>query len=148
MNRFRDKNPTEEELRREDLRSDRRPDRETIISTRNIAAAGKIEPEPADIVEDSEPEDQHLSPLFGAEMDQDFRARWHDIQTGFVDEPREAVKRADELVAQLMQQLAQSFSDQRNDLERQWEQSEKVSTEDLRLALKRYRSFFERLLSI
>ena len=148
MNRLRDKNTTEEELRGEDLRSDRRLDREKIISTRNIAAAGKIESEPADIVEDSETEDQPLSPLFGAEMDQDFRAKWHDIQTGFVDEPRQAVKRADELVAQLMQQLAQSFSDQRSDLERQWEKQDKVSTEDLRLALRRYRSFFERLLSI
>jgi hypothetical protein len=156
MNRLRDKNITEEESRaEEDLKSDRTSAREKLLSTRTIAAAGKIEPEPAEmepepaeLAEDSETEDQELGPLFGAEIDQDFRAKWHDIQTGFVDEPRQAVKRADELVAQLMQHLAQSFSDQRSDLERQWEKSEKVSTEDLRLALKRYRSFFERLLSI
>jgi hypothetical protein len=144
MNTPRDKNLTAEELRGEELRSDR----ERIISTKTIAAAGKAEPEPAEIVDDSAAHVPELSPLFSDEMDRDFRGKWHEIQTGFVDEPHQAVERADELVAQLMQQLAQSFSDQRSDLERQWERAEKVSTEDLRLALRRYRSFFERLLSI
>jgi hypothetical protein len=139
----RDKTLGGEELKAEGLSSDR----EKTISTRTIAVAGKPEPEQAKIVEDSASEPE-LSPLFSDEADRDFRAKWHDIQTGFVDEPRRAVERADELVAQLMQRLAQSFSDQRNSLERQWEQSEEVSTEDLRLALRRYRSFFERLLAI
>jgi hypothetical protein len=95
--------------------------------------------------EGNEPE---LSPLFSGEAERELRTQWYDIQTGFVDEPRRSVEHADELVARVMQQLAQSFSDQRSGLERQWEQSDQVSTEDLRLALRRYRSFFERLLSI
>jgi len=89
-----------------------------------------------------------LEPLFADGVDRDFRNRWRDIQTGFVDEPRSAVEQADQLVAQLMQRLAQSFSEQRSNLEKQWEASEKVSTEELRVAFTRYRSFFERLLSI
>ena len=93
-----------------------------------------------------------LQPLFAGDVDRDFRTRWRDIQSGFVDEPRPAVEKADQLVAELMQRLAQSFSEQRKNLEHQWEASEKtsdkISTEDLRVALTRYRSFFERLLSV
>jgi hypothetical protein len=76
-----------------------------------------------------------------------FDARWKDIQTGFVDEPRKAVEDADALVAEVMQRLAQIFSDERQELERQWGEGEDVSTEQLRVALQRYRSFFQRLLS-
>lgn len=90
----------------------------------------------------------HLEPLFDDKVDHDFRDRWREIQTGFVDEPRQAVERADGLVAELMQRLAQSFSEQRNNLEHQWDASDEVSTEELRVALTRYRSFFERLLSV
>jgi hypothetical protein len=89
-----------------------------------------------------------LEPLFDDTVDRDFRDRWREIQTGFVDEPRHAVEQADGLVAELMQRLAQSFSEQRNNLEHQWDASDKVSTEELRVALTRYRSFFERLLSV
>jgi hypothetical protein len=91
---------------------------------------------------------EELSPLLSADETGDFRSRWNTIQTGFVDEPRRAVEQADELVAQIMQRLAQSFSDQRTNLETQWEHSDKVSTEELRVAFRRYRSFFDRLLSI
>jgi hypothetical protein len=89
-----------------------------------------------------------LEPLFADGVDRDFRNRWRDIQSGFVDEPRAAVEQADQLVAQLMQGLAQSFSTERGNLEKQWEASEKVSTEELRVAFTRYRSFFDRLLAI
>ena len=89
-----------------------------------------------------------LSPLLSPNEGKEFRSRWQNIQTGFVDEPRRAVEQADELVAELMQQLAKSFSDQRSRLESEWEHSEKVSTEELRLALRSYRSFFDRLLSV
>ena len=82
------------------------------------------------------------------EDEENFRSRWNGIQTGFVDEPRRAVEQADELVAELMQHLARNFSDQRSNLETQWQRSEQVSTEELRGALRRYRSFFDRLLSI
>ena len=88
------------------------------------------------------------NPLLSTDEGKDFRSRWQNVQIGFVDEPRRAVEQADELVAELMQHLARSFSDQRSRLESEWEHSEKVSTEDLRLALRRYRSFFDRLLSV
>ena len=76
-----------------------------------------------------------------------FQRRWDSIQAGFVDEPRTAVQDADGLVAELMQRLAESFSNERSSLESQWDGDGDVSTEDLRVALQRYRSFFDRLLS-
>lgn len=76
-----------------------------------------------------------------------FTTRWQEIQAGFVDEPRESVERADALVADLMQRLASGFAEERRHLESQWDEGDDVSTEDLRVALTRYRSFFERLLS-
>jgi glutathione S-transferase len=86
--------------------------------------------------------------LFEDDEASGFRARWEAIQTGFVDEPRAAVEQADALVAQLMKRLAEVFSDERSSLEQQWDRGDQISTEDLRVALKRYRSFFERLLSL
>ena len=75
-----------------------------------------------------------------------FRARWETIQTGFVDEPRRSVEEADELVAAVMQRLAETFARARQDLEAQWAGGGQVGTEELRVALQRYRSFFETLL--
>jgi len=77
-----------------------------------------------------------------------FRSRWDTIQTGFVDEPRQSVEQADSLVAGVMQRLAEVFADERGKLEDQWSRGDDVSTEDLRIALRRYRSFFDRLLSM
>jgi hypothetical protein len=74
--------------------------------------------------------------------------RWEQIQVGFVDRPREAVEDADALVADLMQRLAQMFAAERSRLESQWSRGDQVSTEDLRIGLQRYRSFFQRLLSV
>ena len=74
-------------------------------------------------------------------------ARWKDIQAEFVDEPRTAVQDADALVADLMQRLARMFSTEREQLESRWASGNDVSTEDLRRGLRRYRSFFERLLA-
>jgi carotenoid cleavage dioxygenase-like enzyme len=74
-----------------------------------------------------------------------FTLRWTEIQAGFVDHPREAVNQADELVAELMRHLAELFSTHRTDLESTLSTGD-ASTEDLRLSLKRYRSFFNRLL--
>ena len=79
---------------------------------------------------------------------QDLRTRWKDIQTGFVDEPRKAVEQADGLVASAMKRLAEVFAQERSGLEQQWDRGDNVSTEDLRVALQRYRSFFDRLLSV
>jgi hypothetical protein len=73
--------------------------------------------------------------------------RWSDIQGRFVDEPQESVKQADSLVADVIQQLAQRFAQERSTLEDQWQRGSEVSTEDLRQALQHYRSFFQRLLA-
>jgi hypothetical protein len=88
------------------------------------------------------------SPLFPASEATSFRARWSEAQTSFVDEPRHAVEQADGLVAEMMQRLAQVFADERSKLEQQWSQGDDVSTEELRVGLRRYRSFFDRLLSV
>jgi hypothetical protein len=88
------------------------------------------------------------TPLFPTgEMDS-LRTRWKEIQTAFVDEPRKAVEQADGLVASAMKRLAEVFAEERSKLEGQWDRGGNVSTEDLRLALQRYRTFFHRLLSI
>jgi hypothetical protein len=88
------------------------------------------------------------TPLFPSNELEDLRTRWKDIQTGFVDEPRKAVEQADGLVASAMKRLAEVFAQERSGLEQQWDRGDNVSTEDLRVALQRYRSFFDRLLSV
>jgi hypothetical protein len=93
-------------------------------------------------------EDQDIrESLLPADQGQRFTERWQEIQASFVDRPREAVADADSLVADLMQRLAASFSSERQQLESQWDSGDDVSTEELRVALTRYRSFFDRLLS-
>ncbi|HVG26192.1 MAG TPA: hypothetical protein VM865_01205 [Acidobacteriaceae bacterium] len=77
----------------------------------------------------------------------DLRGRWDQAQSSFVDEPRQAVQQADALVAATVKRIAEQFADERAQLEQQWDRGDNVSTEDLRQALKRYRSFFDRLLS-
>lgn len=91
--------------------------------------------------------DTSTEPLFAGEDATRYRSEWTTVQGEFVDDPRNAVERADQLVANLMQSLAEQFAETRSRLEQQWTANEDVSTEDLRLALMRYRSFFERLLS-
>src|ERR1700693_1665563 len=87
-------------------------------------------------------------PLFSESEMGDFRSQWSKVQTGFVDEPRRTVEEADRLVAAVMQRLAEGFANERSGLEKQWESGDNVSTEDLRVALQRYRSFFDRLLKL
>jgi hypothetical protein len=77
----------------------------------------------------------------------DLRARWDKTQIGFVDEPRSAVEQADSLVATVVKRIAEQFAAERAELEHQWDRGDNVSTEDLRQALRRYRSFFDRLLA-
>jgi hypothetical protein len=88
------------------------------------------------------------TPLFPDNELGDLRTHWDRIQAGFVDEPRKAVEEADSLVASTMKRLAEVFAQERSKLEGQWDRGDNVSTEDLRVALQRYRSFFQRLLSI
>lgn len=78
----------------------------------------------------------------------EFRARWQDIQTEFVDNPRNSVEQADELVSRVINSITENFARERNSLEDHWNRGEDASTEDLRLAIKRYRSFFNRLLTL
>lgn len=91
--------------------------------------------------------ERHDAPLLAEGEIADLRDRWMEVQAGFVDEPRRAVEDADNLVAQTMKRLAEMFAQERSRLEGQWDRGDKVSTEDLRVALQRYRSFFDRLLS-
>jgi hypothetical protein len=93
-------------------------------------------------------ESNGAEPLFPASEASTFRTRWTEVQTGFVDEPKHAVEQADGLVAEMMKQLAEVFADERSKLEEQWSRGDDISTEDLRQALRRYRSFFDRLLSV
>lgn len=96
---------------------------------------------------DAARDDGHVA-LFAGTDASDFHRRWTDIQTGFVDEPRNAVEQADSLVAEVMKTLAEGFANERAALERQWDRGDNVTTEDLRIALQKYRSFFDRLLKI
>ena len=86
--------------------------------------------------------------LFAPNEANDLRARWDSIQVAFVDEPRKAVQEADALVSDTIKRLSEVFGNERHNLEQQWDRNEDVSTEDLRVALRRYRSFFGRLLAI
>lgn len=125
-----------------DIPEVRRDDR---LSTSDLAAVlakpiGST-PTPANVQEPN-------VPLFAQSDTQDFRSRWEKVQIGFVDEPRKAVEQADELVASAIKQLAEVFATERHKLEAEWEKTDNVSTEELRIALRRYRSFFDRLLSV
>ena len=89
-----------------------------------------------------------LEPLFEADEAKKFRARWLAIQSKFVDDPRASVKQADDLVADVIKSVTMNFSNRRVGLEKQWTSGDNISTEDLRMAIKRYRSFFDRLLTL
>jgi hypothetical protein len=136
------------------------------LSTADLAQTGRPKPESSEPIRmdpsidqaahpgpmGSRPDPQHTdgaySALFRPEDAEQFRSHWTDVQTGFVDEPRHAVEQADELVANVIKRLATVFADERTKLEHQWDRGEDVSTEDLRVALQRYRSFFDRLLNV
>ncbi len=91
---------------------------------------------------------QTATPLLAQGESADLKRRWDAIQASFVDEPRRAVEEADNLVANAMKRLAEVFASERSNLEGQWDRGDDVSTEDLRVALRRYRSFFGRLLAV
>ena len=108
----------------------------------------EMRPQPVTMSGDRTQQDAGSTPLFPSNELEDLRTRWKDIQTGFVDEPCKAVEQADGLVASAMKRLAEVFAQERSGLEQQWDRGDNVSTEDLRVALQRYRSFFDRLLSV
>ncbi len=108
----------------------------------------QTEPSP----QDAEPQSVEAQPsdgefLFAADPS-GLRSRWDDIQAAFVDDPADCVQKADTLVTEVVEQLTTAFSDARSRLEAQWARGEQASTEDLRLALTRYREFFQRLLTV
>ena len=140
--------------RNDTLRTDERTDQP---STADLAAVRTdADQQPAGDVADgstastsdmSGMQDDARRPLFAEQELDGYRSRWQTVQVRFVDDPRDTVKEADALVAELMQRLAQTFSEERSNLEGQWERGTDVSTEDLRVAMQRYRSFFDRLLA-
>lgn len=145
-----------EEVGRSDPSRENKP-----LSTRDMAAGAAARQAPERVSENESGlsqlnENQNTAnidvarstPLFEAGEAEGFRSRWMQVQTKFVDEPRRSVEEADQLVAGTMKRLAEVFAGERERLERDWDRGGDVSTEDLRLALQRYRSFFDRLLSI
>ncbi len=121
------------------------------LSTRELAdradhadRADRAEPDETTTERD---ETHGSNALFQRDENAAVQGRWEEIQTGFVDDPRRTVEQADELVAEVMRRLAENFAAERERLEQQWGRGEDVSTEDLRVALQRYRDFFQRLLS-
>ena len=127
-------------------------DRATTARTEPTAQRPGTKPPPARTVEtDPSTAGTDLSTeesLFGNDKLSDLRSRWDHVQSGFVDDPRESVQQADGLVSDVVDQLTTGFSEARSRLEAQWARGEEASTEDLRLALQRYREFFERLLAV
>ena len=98
--------------------------------------------------EESRPPIEERAMLLPADEPERLRTRWSEIQGTFVDSPRQAVERADALVADVMKRMAEIFANERASLEQQWDRGDKVTTEDLRIALQRYRAFFDRLLAV
>ena len=92
------------------------------------------------------PREEQRNGLLPNEQSAMMRERWDDIQAGFVDDPRTAVARAEELVDNVVDELSSTFARERSKLESQWNTGDKVDTEQLRVALQRYRTFFNRLL--
>lgn len=118
------------------------PSDESIVENERVATQTETNSIPATSAENAP------AALFSETEVGDYRSRWSNVQAGFVDEPRRAVEDADNLVASLMKKLAEGFANERGRLEKQWDRGDNVSTEDLRIALQRYRSFFDRLLKV
>jgi hypothetical protein len=137
-----------DERLRDDLATTRRP---ASAGEQNAPERAESKGTPAQPTTSQVPEakDQGMpTTLFAAEDAKSFRARWQDVQSGFVDNPRQTVEQADSLVAEVIKRLADSFTAERSSLESQWSRGENVNTEELRMGLQHYRAFFDRLLSI
>jgi hypothetical protein len=143
-----------EQARRQDLeaqrdardeRAMRDADRRTADRDATMRQPPRQQDMQANVAERQEAQGERLAPLFLPQIAERFRSRWDEVQIGFVDDPHRAVKDADELVAQVMKSLAETFADERANIDSQVDQSD---TEHLRVALRRYRSFFQRLLSL
>jgi hypothetical protein len=142
------------------------PEPKRQLRTSDLAAAGTVPPTRIEVDDDADeqsqatmaesdpvraqraPESERLEALFPSDAAARYRLRWTEVQSGFVDDPRRAVANGDELVAEVMQSLAESFAQEREKLEQELSHTGEASTEALRVGLRRYRSFFERLLSL
>ena len=124
----------EERLRDEQIEKDRMEERQ---------ASREESPVPTHT-----PREEENTALFEQSEAEKFRTQWLEIQSRFVDDPSIAVADADNLVSDVIRNITRTFSDERMGLENQWKRGDKVSTEDLRVALQRYRSFFNRLLQL
>jgi len=122
--------------------------RELITAEENVTTADLLNRPAQSDPAIKTPDDGNHELLFPNTDSEEFRRRWSEIQTSFVDEPKPSVEKADQLVASVIQKLTQVFADERSKLERDWSKGGEGSTEDLRQALRRYRSFFDRLLSV
>lgn len=143
---------------------EQRPEGESQLSTADLASAANQRDQPQDQAGGPTDAGSHASggaeatSLFSPDEAEQFRSRWNSIQTGFVDDPRRTVEQADGLVAEVIKRLAEVFAGERSTLENQWEtqgdtqavpgDSASTNTEALRVAVQRYRSFFDRLLSV
>jgi hypothetical protein len=125
------------------------PEQDHSLSTADLASAGSDTAGSGTTDSGTTPAesggDVETPPLIDEEKVTGFRDRWQNVQTGFVDDPKQAVRQADELVAAVISALATTFAEHKSDLEAQWQQGE-PATEELRIALRRYRSFFDQLL--
>lgn len=128
----------EERMRNEQITEDRREE--------NRAEQTSERDESRKTSPDTSREEEYVA-LFEDDEAEQFRAQWLEIQSRFVDDPSVSVKEADDLVAEVIKNITRSFADKRISLESQWKSGD-VSTEDLRVAMKRYRSFFNRLLTL
>jgi hypothetical protein len=127
-----------------------------VVTRADIEEAERDREPPAEAVEDEPVREEtpqaqtngERARLFEQDRSSELQRRWTDVQARFVDDPKAAVKSADALVDEVIRDLSTLFSDERSKLEGQWDRNADVSTEDLRVAIRRYRAFFERLLSI
>ncbi|MDT5243940.1 MAG: hypothetical protein QOD36_1316 [Mycobacterium sp.] len=131
---------------RTDPSADTSPTEGEPLTTGDEPSAARTEPPQTENEPSSEPSTERS--LLADNDLSGLRSRWDDVQAAFVDNPKECVQKADTLVAEVVEQLTTGFSDARSRLEAQWARGESASTEDLRVALKRYRDFFQRLLSV
>jgi hypothetical protein len=130
------------ETRPADRPADRTIEMQPTMGDREVPRL-RLDPQPVDTAAEND-----ATVLFEPTALNQFKERWSEVQIGFVDEPRRAVQQADALVSDVIKRIADSFGSERGELERQWDRGDDVSTEDLRLALQRYRVFFSRLLTI
>lgn len=129
---------------------------ERNLSTADLVSAGEPEDHeaanegeiPGVMRREADTQTADDAPLVAGDDAADLRSRWDSVQTKFVDEPRAAVQEADSLVAEAIKRLAEVFANERSQLEQQWDRGDEVDTEALRVAMQRYRSFFNRLLAV